>query len=132
MKLYRIPAAGKIDALQLVDVPTPIPGPYQVVVRVHATCLNYRDLSVILGRYGRGGLPENLVPLSDGVGEVVAIGAGVRRVAVGDRVGILVDDNCSPDVAGKILAIDESTFAWVLRDDGMYATVDVGDLRRIL
>ncbi len=86
MQIHRIPTAGRIDALQLADAQAPTPGPNQVVVRVHASCLNYRDLSVILGRYGRGGLPENLIPLSDGAGEVVAVGAGVRRVAVGDRV----------------------------------------------
>jgi len=117
MKLYRIPAAGKIEALQLADGPTPVPGPYQVVVRVHATCLNYRDLSVILGRYGRGGLPENLVPLSDGAGEVVAIGAGVRRVAVGDRVaGIFMQTW----LAGSISA-DDGASALGGAVDGMLA-----------
>jgi NADPH:quinone reductase-like Zn-dependent oxidoreductase len=86
MKLYRIPTAGSLDALALVEEPAPSPGPLQVLVRVRATCLNFRDLMVLMGRYGRGGMPPNLIPLSDGAGEVLATGPGVTRVKPGDRV----------------------------------------------
>jgi NADPH:quinone reductase-like Zn-dependent oxidoreductase len=56
-----------------------------VIVRVRAASLNYRDLEIVEGRYHTGfALP--LIPLSDGVGEVAAVGPGVTRVKPGDRV----------------------------------------------
>lgn len=61
------------------------PGPGQVLVRIHAVSLNYRDLVVVKGTYPVG-LQPPFVPVSDGAGEVVAVGEGVTRVAVGDRV----------------------------------------------
>ncbi len=53
---------------------------------MHAWSLNYRDLMVATDRYGAGGTQPDLVPLSDGAGEVVTTGPGVRRVKQGDRV----------------------------------------------
>jgi len=73
--------------LTQVDRPEPVAGPGQVVVRIRATSLNYRDLMVIQGRYSRRPGPvRGIVPLSDGAGEVVAVGTGVTRFAIGDRV----------------------------------------------
>ncbi len=66
------------------EIPIPSPGPGEVLVRVRATSLNYRDLMVSDGRYGRVALP--LTPLSDGAGEVVAVGEGVAKWEKGDRV----------------------------------------------
>ncbi len=86
MKLYRFPRAESIDALTLFEQDTPQPGRGQVLVRMRAASLNYRDLMVATGRYGSGTAPTDLVPLSDGAGEVAAIGADVTRVKVGDRV----------------------------------------------
>jgi len=63
----------------------PEPGPGQVLIRVQAASLNYRDLLTIQGLYNPK-QPLPLIPLSDGVGEVVAIGEGVRRAKAGDRV----------------------------------------------
>jgi NADPH:quinone reductase-like Zn-dependent oxidoreductase len=60
------------------------PGPGEALVRLRASCLNYHDLMVMLGRSPTLAYPR--IPLSDGAGEVVAVGAGVRRVAQGDRV----------------------------------------------
>lgn len=86
MRAYIIPSPGSIDALRLVERPDPTPGPGQVLVRVKATSLNYRDLITLEGRYARSAPKPDLVPLSDGAGEVVAVGQGVRRWKPGDRV----------------------------------------------
>ena len=84
MKSYEIQAFG-FESLQLVDQPEPKPGPGQVLLKMRAWSLNYRDLMVLKGQYNPK-LKMPAVPLSDGVGEVVQIGQGVARVKVGDRV----------------------------------------------
>lgn len=86
MRLYRLPQARSFDDLTLGEARVPEPGRGQVLVRMRAASLNYRDLVVATGRYSRGGTRADLVPLSDGAGEVVKVGADVRRVAEGDRV----------------------------------------------
>ncbi|MFO1400318.1 MAG: NAD(P)-dependent alcohol dehydrogenase [Steroidobacteraceae bacterium] len=78
-------AAGTGYELRLVDAPVRMPGAHEVLVRVRAASLNRRDLFVLKGQYPVGS-SGNIVPLSDGAGDVVAVGAGVRRVRVGDRV----------------------------------------------
>jgi len=85
MRVYELRGAG-LEQLVCVERPMPRPGPGQVLVRVHAASLNYRDLLIARGKYGRGSLRYPLVPLSDGAGEVIEVGAGVSRVAPGDRV----------------------------------------------
>ena len=84
MKAYELHATGSLDGLRLVDRPQPQPAHGQIVVQVRAASLNYRDLIVMQGAYGKVSLP--LVPLSDGAGEVVAVGDGVTRWQPGDRV----------------------------------------------
>jgi NADPH:quinone reductase-like Zn-dependent oxidoreductase len=84
MKAYQIQNTSGIDALKLVELPEPQPGFGQILVKVRATSLNYRDTAVIAGAYPGQKLP--VIPLSDGAGEVVAVGQGVTRVKVGDRV----------------------------------------------
>jgi len=74
-----------LDSLAVGERPEPRPGPGQVLVRVRACSLNYRDLLILKGLYNKK-LPLPLVPLSDGAGEVAAVGDGVTRVRVGDRV----------------------------------------------
>lgn len=85
MKAYRIHEMVGPDGLRREDLPGPKPGPGQVLVRVRATSLNYRDLMILKGTYSRN-LPLPLVPLSDGAGEVAAVGPGVTRFKPGDRV----------------------------------------------
>jgi NADPH:quinone reductase-like Zn-dependent oxidoreductase len=74
-----------IDSLEFVERPTPQPGPGEVLVRVHAVSINYRDLLMVKGLYNpKMKLPR--IPCSDGAGEVAAIGEGVTRWKPGDRV----------------------------------------------
>ncbi len=85
MKAYAIQNQFGLENLKPLDLPDPNPEPGRVVVRVRAASLNYRDLMMVMGRYDpRQPLP--LVPLSDGAGDVVAVGPGVTQVKVGDRV----------------------------------------------
>jgi NADPH:quinone reductase-like Zn-dependent oxidoreductase len=77
----------------------PKPGSRQALVRVHASSLNYRDIMILEGLYGRVRFVRGLVPLSDGAGEVVAVGESVTRVKVGDRV---VGNSLPRWLAGRI------------------------------
>jgi NADPH:quinone reductase-like Zn-dependent oxidoreductase len=84
MRSWQVPAFG-IDSLEFVERPTPAPGPGEVLVGVRAVSLNYRDLMVVKGQYNpKMKLPR--IPCSDGAGEVVAVGAGVKAWKPGDRV----------------------------------------------
>ena len=86
MRAYQLPKVGAgIDALTVVDRPVPKPLYRQLLVKVAACSLNFRDLSIVRGRYHMQAR-DNVVPLSDGAGEVVEVGPGVLRVKVGDRV----------------------------------------------
>jgi NADPH:quinone reductase-like Zn-dependent oxidoreductase len=79
--------------LTLVDVPMPVAGANEVLVRVRANSLNRRDLMMLNNQYGPAGSAQGGIPLSDGAGEVIAVGPGVTRFAVGDRVaGIFFAD----------------------------------------
>ena len=86
MRAYQLPKGGAgIDALVQVERPDPKPAYRQVVVKVKACSLNFRDLGIVRGTY-RMPVRENLIPLSDGAGEVIEVGPGVTRVKVGDRI----------------------------------------------
>ncbi|MBL7229466.1 MAG: NAD(P)-dependent alcohol dehydrogenase [Pseudomonas sp.] len=84
MKAVRWSTGAKPD-LELQDETVPTPRPRDVLVRVHAASLNFRDQAILDGQYG-GRVKQHGVPLSDGAGEVVAVGSAVTRVKVGDRV----------------------------------------------
>src|SRR5947209_7893995 len=85
MKAVELQSAFGIDSLYVVDRPDPRPGHGQVLLRMRAWSLNYRDLMLVKGQYNPK-LKLPVVPLSDGVGEVTAVGEGVARVKAGDRV----------------------------------------------
>src|SRR5260370_36933245 len=85
MEAYRIDRFGSVDGIAPRSSEDPRPGPKEVLMRVRASSLNYRDLMVRKGG-GRGPTKLGVVPLSDGAGEVAAVGDGVSRFAVGDRV----------------------------------------------
>ena len=86
MKAYIIknPRQG-IKAWQQATMPDPKPGRGEVLIAVKAASLNYRDLMIAKGLYP---LPilENVIPLSDGAGQIIAVGEGVTRWKTGDRV----------------------------------------------
>jgi NADPH:quinone reductase-like Zn-dependent oxidoreductase len=85
VKVVEIRESFGVDSLQLVERPEPAPGPGQVVLKMKAFSINYRELLVVNG-VGRWRPPLGRVPVSDGVGTVVAAGTGVSRVRIGDRV----------------------------------------------
>jgi NADPH:quinone reductase-like Zn-dependent oxidoreductase len=85
MKVIEIRDGFGLDRLAVAERPEPRPGPGQVLLRMGAASLNYRDLLTVKGLYNPK-QPLPLVPCSDGAGQVVAVGEGVSRVAVGDRV----------------------------------------------
>ncbi|MFC1823425.1 NAD(P)-dependent alcohol dehydrogenase [Thermodesulfobacteriota bacterium] len=86
MKVMEIRDQWSPDSITQGERPDPEPGRGEVLIKMKAASLNYRDYVICQGGYGRSGLGLPLIPLSDGAGEVVGVGQGVSRVAVGDLV----------------------------------------------
>ncbi len=98
MRTYEITKFG-LDELKLAERPEPQPGFGQVVLKVRAVSLNFRDLMVVKGLYNPK-LKMPMVPCSDGAGEIIATGEGVTRVKTGDRVcGIFMQGWLAGDVS---------------------------------
>jgi NADPH:quinone reductase-like Zn-dependent oxidoreductase len=114
MRVYQYGAAPGIDSLHQAERPTPAPAAGQVLLRVRAVSLNYKDLFMARGIPPR---TQPLIPISDGAGEVVETGPGVTRVKAGDRVAAIVAQSW---VAGRLT---ESALRSVLGTsiDGMLA-----------
>ena len=85
MRAYEIVTDGGVDALALNERQTPQPAAGEILVRMRASAVNYRDLSTIEDPIARA-IPYPRIPNSDGAGEVIAVGAGVTRFTAGDRV----------------------------------------------
>jgi NADPH:quinone reductase-like Zn-dependent oxidoreductase len=85
MKAYHIDRFGSVGGIVRRSSEDPRPGLKEVLMRVRASSLNYRDLMVLKGG-GRGPTKIGVVPLSDGAGEIAAIGEGVTRFKIGDRI----------------------------------------------
>lgn len=85
MKAYRFDDFESLDHLRLHEEPDQAPQRGELLVRVHAVSLNYRDIAMLTGRYPRA-YRKGLIPTSDGAGEVIAVGEGVEAFKAGDRV----------------------------------------------
>ncbi|WP_421566501.1 zinc-dependent alcohol dehydrogenase family protein [Ochrobactrum sp. EDr1-4] len=85
MKIYRLQKIGSVDGLELREEPTPRPGPGEILVKIKATSLNFRDLSIVNG-WSPFPIEAGRVQVSDAAGLVEAVGSGVTRFTVGDRV----------------------------------------------
>ena len=126
MRAYVLPGPTGIDALHEADRPMPRPGRRQVLVKVHACSLNFRDLAIVSGNYRMGSKPD-LVPLSDGAGEIVEVGADVTKWKAGDRVASCffqrwIGGEAGPEAAPSALggAIDGMLAQFVaLEEDGV-------------
>lgn len=120
MKVWEIQDEFGIDNMKLTERPEPEPG--QVLVEVRARSLNARDLQMVKGLYDPN-LVRPRVPLSDGAGQVVAVGEGVNRFVVGDRVagtfmqgwtdGVFTSDKVATGLGGPIdgVAAEKVVFA---------------------
>jgi NADPH:quinone reductase-like Zn-dependent oxidoreductase len=87
MRAYEIVAgSSSLDGLRRCERPDPKPLSTQILVRMQAAALNYRDLLIPRGHYMGGTVTANTIPMSDGAGEVIAAGSAVTRFRVGERV----------------------------------------------
>ncbi len=125
MRVWIVPkGCTTLDQLRLVDRTYPVPGARDVVVRVRATSLNYRDQAVVEGQYFGGAVTRDLIPMSDGAGEVIAVGSAVTRFKPGARVaGTFFQPGPHPAALGSPLdgMLAEQV---TLNEDGLVAIPD--------
>ena len=87
MKIFTVAQGSTgLEGLKRGERDRPTAGPGQVLVRMRAASLNFRDLAIVAGKYFRGPVEHDTIPLSDGAGEVAEVGPGVEQFAIGDRV----------------------------------------------
>jgi NADPH:quinone reductase-like Zn-dependent oxidoreductase len=87
MRVYELEKGStSLAGLHTAQRPEPKPAPHEVLIRIRATSLNYRDHLIVSGQYFSGVVKRDTIPLSDGAGEVVSVGENVTRFHVGDRV----------------------------------------------
>ncbi|MHB1572189.1 MAG: zinc-dependent alcohol dehydrogenase family protein [Solirubrobacteraceae bacterium] len=131
MKVYEIRERFGLDSLTLSERPQPQPRAHEVLVRIEAAALNYRDLMVVKGQYNPK-MPLPRIPLSDAAGEVVAVGADVRRVKVGQRVAAIfmqkwlsgdIDESKAKSALGGAMDGLLAEYA-VLHEEGLVAIPD--------
>ena len=83
MKVAAVKTPGGLDNIVIETRAEPTPGPGEILVRVHASSLNFHDYAVVMGRIAAA---DGRIPMSDGAGEVIAVGAGVTAFQPGDHV----------------------------------------------
>jgi len=83
MKVASVKAPGGLDKLVVEERADPTPGPDELLVRVRASSLNFHDYAIVVGRLAT---VDGRIPMSDGSGEVVAVGRGVTSHKPGDKV----------------------------------------------
>jgi len=119
MKVFEIAQGStSIDGLRRAERPMPSPGPGQVLVRMRAASLNFRDLAIVTGNYPGGPVTRDVIPLSDGAGEVEAVGDGVKRFVRGDRVVATFTQGSPPAALGSPLDGTLAEYA-VFPEDGL-------------
>jgi NADPH:quinone reductase-like Zn-dependent oxidoreductase len=130
MKQIELSSFG-IENLRIVEKDVPEPGRGEVLVRLGGASINHRDYQIVIGQFSpTQALP--IVPLSDGAGEVVAVGGNVSRVATGDRVSPLFFPNW---ISGPAIGDERSVSSGLetpgtLREYGVYnenAVVRIAD-----
>lgn len=106
MHAYHLSSFHAIEGLSRSERPRPQPGAGQVLVKIHARSLNYRDLLILDQQYAVPARPS-VIPLSDGAGEVVEVGDGVSGLAAGDRVAATYFPRWQAGLLSPGMAIDQ-------------------------
>src|SRR5512140_1036673 len=87
MKSFHVQYGGGVAGLQAKEHPVPKPGAQEVLIRIRANSLSFRDISILQGNYLLPVMPD-VIAVSDGAGEVVETGSAVTRTKRGDRVAV--------------------------------------------
>jgi NADPH:quinone reductase-like Zn-dependent oxidoreductase len=124
MRSYQVMNSNGIDAIEQIVRDIPIPKDDEILVKMKACSLNYRDILITLGGYVRNEI-RPIIPLSDGAGEVVGVGSSVKKFKVGDRVignffqswetGKINDDGLNSAMGGSIDGVLSDYF--ILREN---------------
>ena len=123
MRALSVSEPWGLDAINIIERPDPAPNHGEVLVRMRAVSLNYRDLLMTQGLYARGAATDGpITPFSDGCGIVEAIGPGVTRFAVGDRVATLFFQSwiSGPPTREKLMSSLGSPIPGVGRELGVF------------
>jgi NADPH:quinone reductase-like Zn-dependent oxidoreductase len=134
MRALSVQAPWGFDEIKLVEAPDPAPGPGEVLVRMRAASLNYRDLLMVQGVYTRAPQAAAITPFSDGCGIVEAVGAGVTRVQPGDRVATMFFQNwiSGPPTQAKLMSSLGSPIPGVGRELGVFSQDGVSKVPEFL
>jgi len=125
MKVYELRGANGLESIVRGERPEPVPERGQILVRMKAWSLNHRDLLIVNNNYN-GLVPNGSIALSDGAGEVIAVGEDVRRFRAGDRVSPTFSSSW---ISGPMATTDPAGFRGALVD-GVLAELVICDERQ--